>query len=190
MIFFSIPFCSFWIRSCYSLYLSLFRSLRIALPSFFFLLLPVVPCISYFLSSSLLQGLLSTFPYLGSSALVPIYFSFNLSSHHTFHVSFTTARMSTSASCAGPCFSPLFVHSLLVSPSIRPGPVSIPLWLVYLVPPFSTSPYRSPPPPYLCTRLFLPASFLPLLISFTHAYFFIAPLHLQAPSISRFLSLS
>lgn len=92
-----------------------------------FLLLPLVPCISYFFSSSLLQGLLSTFPYLGSSALVPICFSFNLSSHHTFHVSFTTARMSTSASCAGPCIPPLFVHSQLVSRSLHPGPVSIPL---------------------------------------------------------------
>lgn len=160
------------------------------LPSFSFLLLPLVPCISYFFSSSLLQGLLSTFPYLGSSALVPICFSFNLSSHHTFHVSFTTARMSTSASCAG--------WSWLLS-SVRPLPTSLPIhppWPRVDSPLaclpcslFSTSSPLSPLPSlYLRTRLFLSASFLPLLISFTDSYVFIAPLHLQDPSISRFLS--
>ena len=99
------------------------------LPSFSFLLPPPTSCALHFILPLFVSIVLflSTFPYLGSSALVPICFSFNLSSHHTFHVSFTTARMSTSASCAGPCIPPLFVHSQLVSPSLHPGPVSIPL---------------------------------------------------------------
>lgn len=155
------------------------------LPSFSFLLPPPTSCALHFI-------LLLFF----SIARSPLYFSLPWKLCPCPYLFLVQSLFSSYFSC-------LFHHGAHVHvcllcwslhpSSVRPLPTSLPI-----PPPWPRvdsplaclpcSPFSTSSPLYLCTRLCLSASLLPLLISFTDSYFFIAPLHLQDPSISRFLS--